>query len=144
RGTPTLYYGDEIGMENVTIPPEKILDPQGKNTSGFNRDEARTPMQWDNTPNAGFAPKGVETWLPLAPDYQQVNVAAQRDDSRSLLTLCRRLLAFRREKTALHRGRYQSVDGVPIHCFVYLRQWENETYLIALNFSDKAEPITIS
>ena len=62
RGTPTVYYGDEIGMRGVTIPPEQAVDPQGRRT-GRNRDPTRTPMQWSNEPQAGFS--SVEPWLPV-------------------------------------------------------------------------------
>ena len=82
RGTPTLYYGDEIGMQDVPIPPEKEQDPFGLRVPGLGlgRDPARTPMQWDDSPNAGFSSEGVETWLPLAEDFRIVNVEAQIDD----------------------------------------------------------------
>src|SRR5436309_1331286 len=71
RGTPFIYYGEEIGMTDVTIPPERVVDVDG-------RDGERTPMQWDATPNAGFSTG--RPWLPMAPDAQRVNVAAQRHD----------------------------------------------------------------
>ncbi len=143
RGTPTLYYGDELGMENVPIPPEKILDPQGRNTSGFNRDETRTPMQWDASPNAGFAAPGVETWLPVGENYREVNVAAQREDPASILSLYRRLLALRRESRGLSEGQYAPVDGVPVSCFVYTRSAPGDNYLIALNLSAQPQTITV-
>src|SRR5690606_1763307 len=74
RGTPTLYYGDEIGMEDVEIPPDQIQDPAELNAPGLGlgRDPERTPMQWDDSPNAGFCPPDVQPWLPVAPDYEQV------------------------------------------------------------------------
>ncbi|HWQ12705.1 MAG TPA: alpha-amylase family glycosyl hydrolase [Roseiflexaceae bacterium] len=129
RGTPTVYYGDEIGMQNVPIPPEQFQDPQGKNI-GISRDPSRTPMQWDATPNAGFT--SGTPWLPLAADYQQVNVAAQRDDQRSLLTLHRRLIALRRAEPALSVGAY-----VPLACegdvLAYLRERGGRRFLVALN-----------
>ena len=69
RGTPTLYYGDELGMENGVIPPDKVQDPQGKNLGAERtRDVSRTPMQWDASPNAGFST--VEPWLPISSDFQ--------------------------------------------------------------------------
>src|SRR6185312_17547381 len=68
RGTPTIYYGEEIGMQNVPIPPEAVQDPFEKNVPGMGlgRDPQRTPMQWDASPNAGFAAAGVKPWLPIA------------------------------------------------------------------------------
>src|SRR6185503_14487766 len=95
RGTPTLYYGDEIGMRDVPIPAERVRDPFEKNVPGLGlgRDPERTPMQWDGSGGAGFTTG--EPWLPLADDVAAVNVEMQRDDTRSLLALYRRLLALR-------------------------------------------------
>ena len=100
RGTPTCYYGDELGMENVPIPPEKIQDPPAINQPEIahivGRDPERTPMQWDDSPNAGFAAPDVQDlWLPLAPNYKEVNVANQLKDPRSFLSYFRKLLAYR-------------------------------------------------
>jgi alpha-glucosidase len=108
RGTPTLYYGDEIGMRDVEIPPERRVDPW----EFGNRDPVRTPMQWDA---AGSFTSGGEPWLPFAPDHERVNVEAQRDDPGSLLSLYRRLLALRRTEPDLVSGAYRTLstdDGV--------------------------------
>src|SRR5690606_18916794 len=92
RGTPTLYYGDEIGMRDVPIPPEMVHDPLERNIpgKGLGRDPERTPMQWSPEPNAGFT-TGTP-WLPIAEDYRSVNVEVQRSDPRSMLNLYRRLI----------------------------------------------------
>lgn len=135
RGTPTLYYGDEIGMHNTTIPDDQILDPQGRNKVGFNRDECRTPMQWDDTPNAGFTAEGIKTWLPLASDYAQNNVAKQQADAGSLLMLYHRLLHYRRNTPALNWGTYHPLDGLPEDCYGFLREYEGQKRLIVLNFA---------
>lgn len=94
RGTPTCYYGDEIGMQDVEIPPHLIVDPIGKNAPGHSRDPERTPMQWDASPNAGFS--AVEPWLPVAGYYTETNVEVQRKDLRSQLALFKRLTELRR------------------------------------------------
>jgi len=106
RGTPTLYYGDEIGMRDGFVAPERAVDPVG-------RDPERTPMQWDAGANAGFCPADAEPWLPVAADADRVTVALQREDPASPLTLHRRLLALRREHEALALGPYatERVDG---------------------------------
>ncbi len=137
RGASTLYYGDEIGMHDGDIPPERVYDPIEKNMPGLGlgRDPERTPMQWDSSPNAGFCPPGVEPWLPISADYKQINAAVEREDPHSLLTLTRRLIELRRSKLALTTGSYCAIEGVPDGCFVYLRQSSNQRYLIALNFS---------
>jgi alpha-glucosidase len=140
RGTPTLYNGDELGMTDVPIPPERVQDPWGKNVPGLNlgRDPERTPVQWSADTNAGFCPPGVEPWLPVADDYREVNVAVEKADPRSMLALTRALLALRRATPALHAGSHRAVAGVPDDCFVYLRTSGAERYLVALNFgSDK-------
>jgi len=145
RGTPTLYYGDELGMRDVPIPPERARDPWGKRVPGLalGRDPERTPMQWDAGPDAGFCPPGVEPWLPLAPDHSRVNVAVQLDDPDSMLSVTRRLLALRRASPALHGGEYRALDGAPEDCFVYWRWAAGECVLVALNFSGEERTVAI-
>lgn len=99
-GTPVLYYGDEIGMHDVDVPPEQEKDPQGKRI-GRRRDPARTPMQWSDEANAGFT--SGEPWLPVADDYPQINVRTQSHDG-TLLAFYRALLALRRDDDALSNG----------------------------------------
>lgn len=109
RGTPTLYYGDEIGMYDVAIPPERMLDPVAHRLGpSEGRDPARTPMQWDATTHAGFT--DGEPWLPIPRDAREINVAREREDPRSMLTLHRRLLALRRAEPALQIGRLDDVE----------------------------------
>jgi alpha-glucosidase len=103
RGTPTLYYGDELGMHDGEIPPERRVDPWAFG----NRDPVRTPMQWDA---AGSFTTG-EPWLPFADDHAAVNVAAQREDPDSLLSLYRRLLALRRAEPDLRTGAYRTLQA---------------------------------
>jgi alpha-glucosidase len=143
RGTPTLYYGDEIGMTDVEIPPEREQDPWGKQVPGLElgRDPERTPMQWDAGPNAGFST--VEPWLPVAPDYQQINIEHQLVDPTSILSLYRRLLAYRKATPALQWGSYQAVDGVPEVCYVFVRQADDQRVLVALNFSDQEQRVAL-
>ncbi len=144
RGTPTLYYGDELGIPNVDIPPEKVQDPQGVNLGiERTRDVCRTPMQWDASANAGFSPEGVETWLPLTADYVTRNVAVQSQDSTSILNLYRRLLAYRRATPALYGGSYTPLDVMPQDCYVYLRTLDDEKLLVALNFSAVPRTLTL-
>jgi alpha-glucosidase len=134
RGTPTLYYGDEIGMVDVPIPPELVQDPCGKNLPGYGmgRDPERTPMQWDAGPAAGFTPG--RPWLPVAPDYPTCNVAAQRNDPTSMLTLYRRLLQLRARHPALHLGEYVPVEQPVEQVMAYVRRSAAEQFLVAINF----------
>ena len=101
-------------------------------------------MQWSAEPNAGFCAPGVEPWLPVAEDYRQVNVAAQSRDPRSMLALTRALLALRRATPALHAGSHESVAGVPDDCLVYIRKWEGQRYLVALNLGARAQVLSLS
>lgn len=139
RGTPTLYYGDEIGLENGLISAAQMQDPQGINLGvARTRDVARTPMQWDATSHAGFST--TQPWLPISSDYQTRNVAAQTEDPASILNLYRHLLWLRHQSPALSVGAYQPLDTHP-DCFVYWRTTAAERRLIALNFSSM--PCTI-
>jgi alpha-glucosidase len=152
RGTPTCYYGDEIGMENVAIPPEFVQDPpavlQPEIAHIIGRDPERTPMQWDDSPNAGFAPEGVQTWLPLAADYRTRNVAAQSQDPTSMLSYFRALTALRQSSPALMVGDYRSLDTGKEDVFAYLRtasvEGSQQRYLVVLNFGDRTHRIDMS
>ncbi len=133
RGTPTLYYGDEIGIQNVPIPPDRVQDPFEKNVPGLGhgRDPARTPMQWSATENAGFTT--ASPWLPIAEEYSSNNVEAQSRDPSSLLTLYRRLLALRRQEPALSIGDFTAVPEQG-DLLSYRRQFDNaRRFLIILN-----------
>ncbi len=154
RGTPTIYYGEELGMQQVQIPPDKIKDPPGvKLGPAYSRDGCRTPMQWSRETNAGFCPAGVDPWLPIPKDFISRNVAAQSEDPSSMLNLYRRLLHYRRQTPALYRGDYHPLEAIQAgdaeegekndDCFVYVREWEGEQRLIALNFSDQPHKIDI-
>jgi alpha-glucosidase len=139
RGTPTLYQGEELGMENVPIPPELEQDPFGLRVPGLGlgRDPQRTPMQWDPSPNAGFAQSGVTTWLPVADDFATRNVAVEQGDPKSILNLARELIHLRKSSPALSIGAYQAIDGLPDACYVYTRTTGNQTFLVALNFTNE-------
>ena len=144
RGTPTCYYGEELGMHDIALPREVMQDPLAREHPEYSRDRVRSPMQWDGSPNAGFCPPGTEPWLPLPADYQQINVAVEREDPHSLLTLTRRLIELRRSTLALTTGSYRPIEGVPDGCFVYLRQSSSQRYLIALNFSGQEQTLKLS
>lgn len=134
RGTPTMYYGDEIGMRNVEMPPERVQDPFEKNVPGLGlgRDPVRTPMQWSDARNAGFS--SAAPWLPLADDWREVSVAAEREDAKSMLTLYRRLIGLRRAEPALAVGAY-AAQPADADLIAYTRQAGTRRLLIALNFA---------
>ena len=151
RGTPTLYYGDEIGMTDVHIPADRQKDPWVLETAESGRDPCRTPMQWNANRHAGFSPADVpELWLPLGDEYEAVNVESELADPTSILNLYRRLLAYRSRTPALKHGAYRPVDGMPGPCYVYLRGGGGESrpqgprVLIALNFSGDEQRLRLS
>jgi len=119
RGTPFLYHGDELGLPNVPIPPDRMQDPWERIQPGAGRDPARAPMVWDTTPRAGFS--DGEPWLPLPPGIERLSVAAQRADPTSTLQFYRRLLATRRASPALRWGEYQPLTGAPDEVLAYRR-----------------------
>jgi len=143
RGTPTMYYADELGMENVPIPPELARDPEEVGSPGFGRDPERTPMQWDDSPNAGFCPPEAIPWLPIASNYQQLNMSAEQKDGSSILNLVHSLLELRRATPALNIGDYHPVNEIPSTCFAFLREFEGQRLLVALNFSDQPQPLIL-
>lgn len=134
RGTPTLYQGEELGMEDVEVPPDRIQDPWERNVPGMGlgRDPVRTPMLWSDAEQAGFSE--AEPWLPLSPDWRQINVARQTEDPGSTLSFYRNLLALRRRHPALHRGTYRTIvatEGV----LAYERAHEQEVLWVLLNMT---------
>jgi alpha-glucosidase len=134
RGTPTLYYGDEIGMRDVPIPLEAVRDPWEKREPGLGlgRDPQRTPMQWNASFAAGFS--GGTPWLPVADDYPQINVGSERHDPGSMLTLYRKLIALRRASPALTHGTYRAVP-VGDNILSYERCHGDQRLLVVLNFA---------
>jgi alpha-glucosidase len=132
RGTPTLYYGDELGLENVPIPPERVRDPFGLNMpgTGQGRDAERTPMPWDGSPNSGFTPG--EPWLPLGQDRSIMNVEAQKRDTGSMLILTRALLEFRRREPSISLGDWAplAVEG---DVLAYIRSRDGRRFAVLLN-----------
>ena len=133
RGTPFIYYGEEIGMTDVPIPPKRIVDIDG-------RDPERTPMQWDTSPKAGFTTG--DPWLPLAADHAKRNVAAQHDDPASLLSLYRRLNWLRKSSPALRRGSYRTIPA-PVGVFAFAREADGERVLVALNFTKSPQLVSL-
>lgn len=136
-GTPTMYYGDELGMPDVPIPPDEVQDPQGLNMPDKNvsRDPARTPMQWDNSDNAGFST--TRPWLRIDKMYAADNTKVQAEDPDSMLNFYRRLIDLRKNEPSLKTGRYERIY-TDRQGLAYLRNEEGaDTFLIVLNLSHK-------
>jgi alpha-glucosidase len=143
RGTPTMYYGDEIGMHDVPVPVEQGQDPFEKNVPGLGlgRDPERTPMQWSNDEQAGFTTG--KPWLPIAGDHQTVNVALERDSPTSILTLYRRLIELRRAERALSVGDFAPLPA-PGDLMAYIRKTDQRRLLVVLNLGAKPQSFSIS
>lgn len=145
RGTPTIYYGDELAMHDVPIPLDRVRDPQGINyqDAAFSRDPQRTPMQWDSGLHAGFTT--AEPWLPVAWDWRRRNAARQREDPDSMLSLHRRLIELRRSEPALSVGDYAPI-AVSGNVMAFLRSHAGRRFLVALNLGHGPailEPATV-
>jgi glycosidase len=143
RGTVTMYYGDEIGMPEVLIPPGEIRDPQGIRLGTPTRDGCRTPMQWDDRTHAGFSPERAPgTWLPLSTDWRERNVSRQLGEPGSLLQLYRRLLAVRRSPS-LRWGGFSLLPAPP-GCLVYRRSApESAPVVVALNLGEEPAVVEV-
>jgi alpha-glucosidase len=141
RGTPTLYYGDEIGMQQVAIPPDQLRDPFEKNVPGIGvgRDGCRTPMQWDGTKFGGFS--SVDPWLPLAGSSDEENVENSRNAKDSLYWLYRRLINLRRTHAVIAEGVYKPVVASG-DLLLFFRELHDSRLLVALNFG--SEPVLVS
>ncbi|HEY4107952.1 alpha-amylase family glycosyl hydrolase [Puia sp.] len=137
RGTPTLYYGDEIGMRDVPIPADEVQDPQGLNMpeKNLSRDPERTPMQWDASTNAGFT--AGEPWLRLDRTFRRRNAAIQATTEYSHLCLYQKLIRLRRQESSLMTGAYRPVysDNQQL---AYIREATGQpAFLIVLNLSHR-------
>ena len=165
KGTPFLYNGEEIGMtdyiitdptklrdtmatwyynsivNDLQVPPEEAARRAGE----MSRDKNRTPMQWSNHPNGGFSPHDTQPWLPVNPNYAQgINVRDQEHNPSSLLNYYKLLLKVRRHTPALIEGEYIPLNSTLKDTFMFLRQSEEQTVLVLLNFSDQPLELDLS
>lgn len=146
RGVPTIYYGDELGMEDVEVPLHLWQDPvmQQKPGSVAGRDPERAPMPWDASPNAGFTAPQAHPWLPLPANYRQLNAAAQMERPDSTLTFYQHLLYLRRNTPALLYGDFAFVDGAPEPVLAYLRQLGDDRLLVLINTAADEQSFDLS
>ena len=136
RGTPIMYYGEEIGMQNNDPKRrEDVKDPIGR--TGWpkekGRDGERTPMQWNSEPNAGFSK--VKPWLPVPPSYRTHNVETESEDPNSILNIYKKVLALRHTSEALLDGSYTALNENDPHVMSYLRSYKGKAVLVVLNMS---------
>jgi alpha-glucosidase len=139
RGTPFLYYGDEIGMKNSSVPLGKMKDKLGKKYWPLyrGRDRSRTPMQWNSYPNAGFSV--AEPWLPVDKNFAEVNVESQKENPDSVLNFYRSLIMLRKSSAALHRGNWIALNNGSGNLMAYMRTTADERILVLINFSPFAK-----
>ncbi len=144
RGTPFIYYGEEIGMPNSRIPRKAIRDPFGKLYWPFfsGRDKSRTPMQWDSSPYAGFS--NTKPWLPIDPSHRKINVEQERNNADSLFHLYRSVITLRRSHPALHSGKWVPILNGNKGVICYLRSAEEENLIILLNFTKRKIRINLA
>jgi len=159
RGTPYIYQGDELGMTNYPFKTmnqfndiealngynDEVLGRHAvteelyiENLRHMSRDNARTPMQWDSSPDAGFT-TGGKPWLAINPNYKSINAAQEVADPDSIYSYTARLIALRAKTPALVYGDYKDLDPQHAHIFAYLRTLDKEQYLVVHNFS--SEPV---
>lgn len=148
RGIPFTYFGDEIGIPRVRIPlkqgkdaiaiqhkwlPQFLID---RSIEILNRDECRTPMLWNEKPNAGFCTDSAEPWLPVAENFKEINVEKQMTNPRSLFNFYKKVIRLRNETPALHQGRLEVAhDLCTKKMLAYYRIFHSEKYLMILNMS---------
>ncbi|MBT3321701.1 MAG: alpha-amylase [Anaerolineae bacterium] len=143
RGTPFLYYGDEIGMRDISLKRSEIMDPPGIKYWPFNkgRDGCRSPMQWDDSVNAGFSKE--KPWLPVHSNYEQRNVALQEKDEDSIFNFTRDLIALRKANKTLISGKIIIPSKMPYKIMSYIREDGDEKILVILNFSNRKRKIDL-
>ena len=146
RGTPTMYYGDELGMVDVAIAPDQVRDPAEKNEpgKGRGRDPERSPMIWVNAANAGFTTPDATPWLPLEPGWETENAAEQAGRKDSMLMLYRKLLALRRQHDTLHAGGIAEVvaeGSVLRYRRVGLEDGESTDFQVVLNLGSEVATV---
>ena len=158
RGTVYVYQGDEIGMTNVAYPDISYYNDvetlnsykealaQGKDMDAFlklvhmqSRDNARTPMQWNSSKNAGFS--DAKPWLEVNSNYKSINVETQEKNTDSILHFYRKMSAFRKANKVMVYGNYECLNEDDPHLYFYKRYDDKETYIILLNFSDDTQKI---
>jgi alpha-glucosidase len=140
-GTPTCYYGDELGLPHAEIPPMFEVDPQAR--TGAGRDGARTPMPWIDEPEVGFTASGVQPWLPVPDNHRSRSVQSQSADSHSDLALFRALVRLHKSVPALRAGTYVDI-GDDDRVLAYVREHERQRVLVALDMSGRGGTVELT
>ncbi len=143
RGTPFLYYGEELGMTNARIPRSELRDPTGKTfwPLPFGRDGERTPMRWDDSANSGFTDSETRPWLRIGTDAETVNVAKERRDADSLWHWYRRMIETRKKSPALASGSFEFISRGERSVLSFARAAGTDRAACYLNFSDRPRKV---
>jgi len=154
RGVPCMYYGEEIGMTNAKIAFAQALDPIPHKFQSIprfvfdmlgmtlNRDEVRTPMQWNESKNGSFS-SAEKTWLPVHPNYETINVKKEGKDESSVLNAIRAILKIRNQYEVFQQGSLELIVGLPDNVLGYRRKSNDLEIIVVLNFgeSEKQFPL---
>lgn len=140
RGTPTIYYGDELGMTDQPIPADLQQDPARFGPEG-GRDPERTPMRWDDSPHVGFT--AGTPWLPVGDGIERANVRTERDDPSSMLELHRQLIALRKSEPALTIGKWRRIP-TSASVLAYERSIADRRVVVVLNFGNRERSVDLS
>ena len=155
RGVSCLYFGEEIGMTDSKFPFATALDPIPHKFTFLprfvfdilglliNRDEVRTPMQWDGTRNAGFS-SAQRTWLPLHENFASVNVEKESTEACSLLNTVRAVLKIRNQEQALQEGSLEMLENLPKGVLGFVRKSKDKKLIILLNFDEQAKEFQLT
>ena len=145
RGSPFLYYGEEIGLRDVEVPFDEIIDPPARRVEEgwvwWNRDGCRSPMPWDGEPGHGFTTG--RPWIRFGDDADVRNVLAQAGDSASVMAAYRRLIALRQGRTSLRRGSFRRLDLGGDDILAYLREADGEVTLVVANFGQDGTTVDL-
>lgn len=161
RGTPYVYQGEEIGMtnapvasivdvqdvESVNMYREQMALGQSEKTiltavNAKGRDNARTPMQWRDDPNAGFTTS--QPWLRVNPNYHTINVAAALDDPDSIFYTYQQLIRLRHENDVIVNGRFEAIQNLAPAVMAYYRVLGDTRWLVVVNLSEKRQPLDLN
>jgi alpha-glucosidase len=145
RGTPFLYYGEEIGLRDVEVPFDEIIDPPARRIEDgwvwWNRDQCRSPMPWDGTPGHGFTTG--HPWIRFGDDARTRNVAAQAPDPDSVMAAYRRLIALRQGRASLRCGSFRRLDLGGVDVLAYVREVDGERTLVVANFAPTGTTVDV-
>jgi len=146
RGTPFLYYGEEIGLRDVVVPFDEIIDPPARRVEEgwvwWNRDGCRSPMPWTGGPGHGFTTSG-QPWIRFGDDADRRSVAAQATDPRSVMATYRRLIVLRHHRPSLRRGSLRRRDLGGVDVLSYDREADGETTLVVANFAQAGTAVDL-